>query len=231
MNGECRGPTPSWLTLELYELGELSGDERRAVEEHLQACEVCSTCLEEIRGGAELAPLQPVAGPARRPSRARLAWAVAVSAVFAAAMLVFWLGGAGRESLFEGAPSRSIAYKGGELSMTLVRERAGIVRQDPGTFAAGDRFKVEVTCPPGKGLHWELAIFDAEGVSFPLHPAGRLVCGNRVPLPGAFGLTSRSAVLVCLLTDDEPIDRRAIAEGLASALPEHTVCTVLALGE
>jgi anti-sigma-K factor RskA len=55
--------------LSLYALGALSGDERRAVEKHLEECSACRRELERLRGDMTLLALS-VSGP-NPPSRSR----------------------------------------------------------------------------------------------------------------------------------------------------------------
>ncbi|MBA3459892.1 MAG: hypothetical protein H0T46_08020, partial [Deltaproteobacteria bacterium] len=66
------------------------------------------------------------------------------------------------------------------------------------SFAAGDRWKVIVTCPPAGTVTVEVTVTEqgAAKADRPLAPA-TLACGNAVLLPGAFTLTGRSPNRVC----------------------------------
>ena len=101
----------------------------------------------------------------------------------------------------------------GEVTLGVVRERDGVIREDVYTFAPGDRWKVVVTCPPAAEVWIDVAVDDATSVDYPVAPA-RVPCGNRVIVPGAFTLTGRgnqicvrvSATAVPLRTDPRPGD-------------------------
>ena len=108
--------------------------------------------------------------------------------------------------------------KGGGVAIALVRERAGAIDHDARTFAAGDRWKVLVTCPAERVLFWDLAVVEGAAVSFPLSPVAPIACGNHVALPGAFQLDGRGPAEVCLLLADDPLDRARLAT-LAGATP------------
>jgi hypothetical protein len=230
MSALCKGNSPSWLTLELYHLGELPGSNRAEVEAHLDDCPCCRECLEQIRvdENTELAPLRPVTVRDKHLVRVRPSWIVAsLAAACAVLLVVFLLPGGPRKdrSGLAPAPSR-IAFKGGELTIVLVRERDGATLNDPETFMPGDRFKVLVTCPPGEELFWDLAVFQNGQTDFPLDPAEVIACGNRVPLPGAFQITGRAAADVCLLTAPQAIIRADIAAN-PERLPVNTVCLAI----
>ena len=79
--------------------------------------------------------------------------------------------------------------KGDGMAFVLVRDDGQRIVDAQGVFRRGDRFKALVTCPPGLSATFDLAVFDAAGSSFPLPPARDFLCGNEVPLPGAFRLT------------------------------------------
>jgi hypothetical protein len=79
----------------------------------------------------------------------------------------------------------------GDLVLTVVRERAGAIRDDVTTSRPADRWKLLVTCAPGDAAPgWlDVVVLDDTGApSYPLAPTA-LSCGNRVVVPGAFSLT------------------------------------------
>jgi hypothetical protein len=92
----------------------------------------------------------------------------------------------------------------GEVVVDVVRERDGTVRDDVRTFKPGDRFKVIVTCAPSHEVSIDVAVREdgSERPDHPLAPA-KLVCGNRVVLPGAFSLTGNKQHDVCARINDE----------------------------
>jgi hypothetical protein len=140
-------------------------------------------------------------------------------------LLQVYVGGPPRQGGVLPAPGR-VSFKGGELALSLVRERKGAILHDPTTFAPKDRFKVLVTCAPGERLLWDLMVIQGEERSFPLKPGGPLLCGNRQPLPGAFTITGRSPVVVCVVVGDRPLDRSRLSR-VAGLPPEGVVCASL----
>lgn len=239
----CSGTPVSWLALEQYQLGELGGEVRREVDAHLQGCEVCRACLELLRADTvALPPLPAVVAPASvKPavveqeswlSRLRPAWALAGAGLVAAAaalLLVLLppdvIGPPGAD-----LPPARIGFKGGELALELVRQRAGAAQHGPTTFAPGDRFKAEVTCAAAGALAADLVVYQGREVDFPLPPAAPLRCGNRVPLPGAFRFTGEAPAIVCLVVEEgsRPPSREALRRTGPGALPEgRAVCVRL----
>jgi hypothetical protein len=240
MTSRCIGSPVSWLRLEQYVLGELPRDVHMEVDRHLRSCAKCRACLVEIRTdeGLELPPLpiQAPSAPGIGRGRARWwwpdwigagwRWAVAGGALTALAILWAPLLSDDAPGFPELPPSR-IRIKGGEVSVGLVRERAGSIANDPETFSTEDRFKVLLTCPPGARVHWEVVVFQSGEPSFPLQ-RGVSECGNRSVLPGAFRLTDRVPTSVCLLLSErEPPSRTELHRRGISVLPALTVCRSL----
>jgi hypothetical protein len=220
----CTAQPLSWLKLEQYQLGELSADEKRRIEAHLNECEVCRASLDSIR--ADDPVLKPLPEVARKVPWLR--WATAGTALAAAAALFLVLLVADWKRAVPDIPGSKIGFKGGELSISLVRERQGKILHDPEAFVPGDRFKVQVTCPPSEEIFWNVVVFQDDGSSFPYIPEETLKCGNRVPLPGAFTITGESAAVVCLVVSTQPLDRASLS---LEKLPPDTVCTILRAGK
>jgi len=216
----CTAQPISWLKLEQYQLGELSADEMRRVEAHLKECEVCRASLESIQ--RDEAVLKPLPEFTRRAPVWR--WVTAGTALAAAAALLLVLFVADWKKAVPDVPGSKIGFKGGELAISLVRERQGAILHDPESFAPGDRFKLQVTCPPSEEIFFNVVVFQDDGSSFPYVPGEPLVCGNRVPLPGAFSITGKSTAVVCLVASTQPFDRASLSLG---DLPDDTVCTIL----
>jgi hypothetical protein len=182
----CFGVPISWLRLERFVLG--TGD--AGVGEHVAACPACRQCLDEIRADVVALPVLHV--------RERRTWRwfalPAFAAIASAALILFVL--RPRDPIEEGVAH----VKGlGDVMVDVVRERAGSVRSDVHTFAPGDRFKVVVTCPPTHEVSLDVEVRESgsERVDHPLAPA-RIVCGNRIVLPGAFELTAATRHRVCV---------------------------------
>jgi hypothetical protein len=173
----CAEPV-SFLRLERFVLGELEATTDHAVREHVASCDFCGEHLERIRGdGWRLDPLP-------EPARPR-AWPIAVAAL-AAAVALFAIA----------LPPQQSTVKGGDLALTLVRERAGDVVRSPTSYADGDRFEVRVTCPPGRA-DVEVSVLQRGETYFPLGDRIAIACGNDVPL-GTFALTGPGDAEVCV---------------------------------
>ncbi len=213
----CVGEPVSWLRLERFRLGELGATERVGVAAHLAACTACAACMARIEADEtrELpalalgpAPTRPMLAPPARSPRRRLF--ASVAALAAAAVVVL---GIGRTWHSPGSSERETARpKGDGMAFVLVRDDGQRMVDAQGVFRDGDRFKALVTCPPGSDATFDLVVFDAAGASFPLSAARGFACGNEVPLPGAFRLTSagdRETVCVVWGSDDE-VDRGAL---------------------
>ena len=235
----CTSVPISWWRLERYRLADLPRAEVVEIEQHLSGCAICRPCLARVDTPVQLPELPahlrgkrvesvraPRAGVARRQARTRTRWAAAASLI-AAAAAALWLmprsAGPGLEP-----PGRRLSFKGGELAIGLVRERAGSVARDPTQFRAGDRWKVLLTCPPPLRPHVDVVVFQGGEAFFPLAPAQPAACGNGFALPGAFALDGAAEALVCaVVSEAAPIDRAALAAGGRAALPALSVCLPL----
>jgi hypothetical protein len=189
----CIGEPISWLRLERY---AHSGASDASVREHLAACPACQHCFDEIE--RDVVALPPLHVPAKR--RRRWLFALpAIGAIAAAAIVLLLLRPRPR------AEDNVAHIKGiGDVVVDVVRERDGSVRDDVRTFKAGDRWKVIVTCPPTHAVALDVAVHEdgAARPDRPLAPA-KLVCGNRVVLPGAFALTGTKPHRVCVRIEDQ----------------------------
>jgi hypothetical protein len=185
----CIGEPVSWLRLEMF----AAGRKDLAIETHLAACPACAHCLAEITGDLVALPVLAVPARARRRWWLRLAPAFALAAAAVIALVV-----ATRSRGHEAQREDLVSIKGvGEVVVDVVRERDGVIRQDVRSFAAGDRWKIVVTCPPSASATFELSVADGTTVDHPLAPA-RLACGNRVVVPGAFTITGATPNRVCV---------------------------------
>ena len=204
----CIGEPISWLRLETFASGRTADP---AIGAHLASCTACAHCLDEIR--SDLVALPPLAMPDVAPRRASwwtwLVPALGLAAAAAIAVLILgpWRGSERHER------EDVVAVKGlGEVIIDVVRERAGVIRDDVRTFAPGDRWKVVVTCPPAGSATFDVGITEAGSTALdrPLVPA-TLACGNRVVLPGAFTLTGSQPNRVCVtITNGEHSGRACV---------------------
>jgi anti-sigma factor RsiW len=218
----CVGEPLSWMRLERYHLGEVDGAERSVVEAHLSECAACRECLSRIETEDRLAlPPLEISSPTRSRLRSILAarFTVAASTLAAAAAITFAVGRAWltRDGTGPALGRGDTRVKGGGITFFLVRDDGERILEDGGIFRAGDRFKAVVTCPPSLRAHFDVAVLDGDGVSFPNPPADAIACGNDVPLPGAFRVSGTSEATVCIAWDEDGApDRSALARGPGS---------------
>jgi hypothetical protein len=135
-------------------------------------------------------PVRPVAPRGRRVPAWLVGTGLLGAAAAAAVVTVFF---------HETAPPESLAgAKGGELALTLLRERDGVVDAGPTTFRESDRFKALLTCAAAERVYWDLSVTQAGAIVFPWPPGPPLSCANQVPLPGAFRITGSVDAVVCV---------------------------------
>jgi putative zinc finger protein len=225
---ECKSQALSWLRLEMYNLQELPDAEVRQVENHLADCESCRSCLDRIKQSTdELKPLPRIELESQRSGWFSLAWIGATASLAAAAILLIVFKFGWPDQVSDELPPPKIAYKGGELTISLVRDRDGVIKHEPEAFISGDRFKVLVTCPPSEELYWDLVVIQNDELFFPLAPSDALSCGNRVGLPNAFKLSGVAAATICLVTSPQVPDRTSISIDWLESVPADTVCLQL----
>jgi hypothetical protein len=223
----CIDHPVSWLILERYYLNELSAAEAERVADHLDACPACAACHASI--ASDDRPLRPLSEVAAPVPRRLLTWPRLVPALVAAAAVVV-IAVLFHPFVSKHPPSSRparIAYKGGELALTLARERDGEVVNNPDRYLSQDRFRLFVTSPGTMPLSWDVAVFQDGEVFFPYTPSRGLTPGNNVPLPGAFRLTGSATAEICFFTGDVLPSRDTIRHGGKTALPPETVCRTL----
>jgi hypothetical protein len=223
---KCVDHPVSWLTLERYHLCELDPDEARKVAAHLETCPVCAACAESIAADHRvMPPLPEVTVPEKRPL---LTWWRLVPALAAAmaALIIVLVRPFFTEDHPDKAPDR-IAYRGGELAMTLVRERDGAIVENSDQYLSGDRFRLFATVPGNTATPWDVAVFQDGEVFFPLTPEREIGPGNNLPLPGAFRLTGTVPTEICLFIGSSLPGRNKIEREGKRALPETAVCRTL----
>jgi hypothetical protein len=230
MSGRCVGQPVSWLRLERYHLRELASAEREAVDAHLASCAACRAFLAYIdadderalpslaKDGVPSAKSARVVGTRRRFASADLRLSLAAAALVAA--IVIGVRHPWRTDDASNSLARS-SVKGGGVGFSLVREDDERLIER-GVYREGDRLKALVSCSPNMHPSLDLVVLEPEGASFPLEPVRRLVCGNDVPLPGAFRLTGNSEKKVCIAwSEGDPIERNMLAQGASG---DHVLC-------
>jgi hypothetical protein len=200
MTAACVGTPVSWLRLEQLELGQLAEPERVAIAAHIDGCAACRDCRDQLRSAPAVA-LRPLVVP---PPRPRWRWLALGTTGFAAAaaiaMAIVWILRGGAPG---GLPGPRVAVKGGEIAIHLVRESGGSTALEPTEYLPGDRFKVRVTCPPGRRAA-AVTVYQSGRVYRPLAEA-TIACGNDVGIPGAFRLDGDQPARVCLQLAGAPI--------------------------
>jgi hypothetical protein len=201
----CIGEPISWPRLERFAASRADA----AIRVHVEQCPACRACLDEIE--RDVVALPPLAIPEKAAPRRRW-WTFAIPAgvaLAAAAILLLVIRPRGEER--HGASDMTQIKGVGTVELDLVRERAGVIRTDVRTFAAGDRWKVVVSCAADKTA-WVDAFVIEVGANpdYPLDSA-EIVCGNGIALPGAFAITGDKVNTVCVSvsTDTPPMRGRA----------------------
>lgn len=198
----CTGTPISWLRLEQLHANELADSEANAIRAHLDECAVCASCLAKIHDDDAIAlPPLPAAAPAPTAKVAffRRAAPALTALAIAAGLLLFLRRNPTPEDPDAGLPSTVVRIKGGDVSFALVRDDGLSITTESATYRDGDRFKAIVTCPPGASASWDVVVYEAGKPAFPLASPAKIACGNEVALPGAFALTGREELSVCLL--------------------------------
>jgi hypothetical protein len=199
----CISEPISWLRLEQF----ASSRRDAAIGDHVAACPACRACLDEIE--RDVVALPPLAIPemvAAAPRRRWWTFAVPAGlALAAAAILLLVL--RPRDAATTLPPDVTQVKGIGRVELDVVRERAGVTRDDVRTYAPGDRWKVVVTCASDETVWADMFVVEAGATraDYPLG-AARIACGNQIPLPGAFAITGDKANDVCvrLSTDGVP---------------------------
>ncbi|MBN2716021.1 MAG: hypothetical protein JXX14_09200, partial [Deltaproteobacteria bacterium] len=116
--------------------------------------------------------------------------------------------------------------KGGELAISAVREREGIINHSPETFKAGDRFRLYVSLPTDSDqpVETEVVVFQGREIHFPYAARPKMYGGNMRPLPDAFQFTGAQSTQVCIAAGDNLPSRQRILQLGKQALPISTVC-------
>ncbi len=237
MTARCIGEPVSWLLLERFRLGELGEPERARIAEHVAACAACAACAARIEADETLElPALEVGTAAkgrcvvRERSPRRVRWLASAGAIAAAAAAILVVGRMWRAPGGAADHGETARPKGDAMAFVLVRDDGQEIVDAQGVFRSGDRFKALITCPPSTTATFDLVVFDASGASFPLAPARGLTCGNEIPLPGAFRLTSGASggsETVCVVWGDgDEIDRTTLSQSELARGP-HSMCKEL----
>jgi hypothetical protein len=222
----CTGQPISWMRLEQYALGELPEPERVEIASHLERCLVCGECFASIEHAPapDLSFLKaPVVQLPARPPQRRRAWPVwaGVALASAAAALLLLVQP-------DVHPPSRLHVKGGDFALELTRLDGAGHLQSPTHFAAGDRFKALVTCPPDWSGVVGIVVYQGEQKYEPLPLRPLADCGNRRALEGAFAIDGQARALVCASFATSEREWRTRVDQSAGAPPSGSVCTSLA---
>jgi hypothetical protein len=210
---------PSWLRLERHALGELPADQARQVEEAIEHDAATRASWELIAGPTRLRPISERAEP-RKQRTVRLRW-LWPAPLATAAVLVLLILLRPRE---QDAPHEPPRIKGGDIALTLVREHDGVTSEQPDSFGPDDRFKARLTCTPGMEGTWDLAVFQAGRVFFPLQSFAVGSCGNDLPIEGAFALDGNEPATICSRPPSASFGSALAGSGTTSSACSTTVC-------
>ena len=224
----CIGQPVSWLALERHALGELPAAQAQALEEHLACCAACRACRAQLDAdtrdlgwltGTGSSPSAAASGrPVRRSERRRsVAGWLALGGACAAALLALRLAPAPAAPAAQGV-------KGSEIALGLVRLDAHGRQLEPVRFAASDRFKVLLTCPPAQ-REVRVLIYQAAEVYEPVPPQA-LRCGNRVALQGAWSFTGSEPLTVCAVLGADRAGPLRSVETLQALGLQHACATL-----
>ena len=226
----CIDTPVSWWTLERYTIGEVTVEERAAVQGHLDTCPHCRIRLHSIETDHRPLPKLSVtaeAAAARRPwldpSRWRTVAAVGAAAAIVALLVLPNL----REDQTSPRRPGNVAERGGAPALVLVREREGVVEENPRRYTSGDRFRLELTLSGNEPHRVEAVVFQGDEVYFPSDDVALVAPGNRNILPGVFRVTGTAPVTICVVIGPDLPDRaRLMSEG-PEALPDEAICRTL----
>ncbi len=231
----CNGTPVSWLLLEQFNLGELSDDKTHDISLHLESCRSCQKSMDSVLN--DFNNLKPLPLYSKKESLLSFEFKYNRVISLAAIMLItlslfiftpriFKLKRVQKSADTQFIlPNASINYKGGELALSITRNRNGITSSNPSGFIDGDRFSVNITCPPGK-RSIDIVLFQGNNVYLPLKTEKPVECANNIPLPGGFILTGNQPVTICAITDN-PKALSTILHYGRTKLPESSVCLTL----
>jgi len=209
----------SWLALEQMA-------QREQNEPHLAQCARCAQRLRFIQQDSAHRRLRPLSAKAKHTHESYWQrwvskwWFAPVGFAAAIALLAVW-----RLDNTSTPYMSKVTVKGGTLAMTLVRERKGTLRRDPRHFAVGDRFKIEVSSPTTTRRYFQVVVFQGDETYFPLAGGQTLAGGNAETLPGAFSLSGREPVTVCVATATTTFKPTKFSQ--TKDLPRESVCVHL----
>jgi len=102
--------------------------------------------------------------------------------------------------------------------LSVVRRSASGRALEPDRFAAGDRFKLLLTCPPPLRGPVRVRIFQAGEVNEPIPPQALASCGNRRALEGAWQFDGAQPLDVCAVFSEQLSEAQLASAQTAAAL-------------
>jgi hypothetical protein len=222
----CIDTPISWFQLDRRATGELGPVEDKRIENHLQQCDACRAGWHEIQTATrELRPLPTPSSPSASflERWKRWLWPAVLVPALAAIVLFVVIGRQqpGEVDRFHGSDG---LVKGGDTTLSLLREHEGDVATDPSVYVSGDRFRLLVSCASPTSSAWDVVAYQDGQAFFPFDPGQSIGCGNEVAIPGAFRVTGTSPVTICLLLGKPLPERSWLATSAPGDLNEDAAC-------
>lgn len=227
----CTQEPISRLKLELYHLGELPAEKRGEIQHHIDTCGACKAALDYIANDDRVMPPLRIPAPSRQMSffdtiiRQHLFVWTATAAI--AVVALFFMILPEDNHSFETEQDTLANVKGGDAAIYIVRNRDGVVDENPAAFQEGDRFKIFVTYLGNNPAKWDLAVFQGDKVYFPLTPTNTLPAGARTPLQGALSLDGSEPASICIFVGNNKPDRARLAEEKHNSMSAAAACKTL----
>jgi hypothetical protein len=214
--------------IEQYRVGDLDSAAAAETEQHLASCPACAEVYAYIV--KDTAALPPLPVPLRSPKKTetkpkpRIPSRTVIGLMAAAATVLLVL------NIFNTDPKTPpprITTKGGDLALSMVRQRGETVDENPTQFEEGDRFRLLLTAPYEGDIPIEVVVFQGDEAFFPYPENLSAASGNQKGIDGAFTLFGDEDATICVIAEEPIPSRAALREMDAESLPENSVCQKL----
>ena len=218
----------SWVQMELYHLGELPQKEAAHVAAYLNTTSSPDFMDVYIRNDKRpMPPLQIDALLNSAPSFWSILKKPTMALAAAAVALLFVLFLPDAKQTERSRRPATIRIKGGDLALSITRNREGLITEQPKTYKDGDLFKVRLTSSAIEPLFAELFVYQGDEIFFPYDDVIEIRSGNRISLPKAIELTGENAVQICVFISDSMPSRRTLRNMKLSSDIDHVACVSL----
>ncbi len=221
----------SRLSMELFHLGELPPNKHTEIEKHLISCAACRRSLEYIEHDTRPLPRLSIRPLSTRQSildfsKIRLSYIFAACAAIIITGLAFLLVPT-KQTIDQETAHAFTHIKGQNTSLYIVRNRNGVVTEEPKAFKQGDAFKVFVTHLDQEEENWILAVFQGDEVYFPITSQEPLITGARIPLPGAFSLDGQEPAEICVFIGNRIPNKQTFIQENKQLISQAADCKTL----